>query len=464
MKSRIIVLSPNDPRTITAAKAMVKFYNAKDSKDGGSPRVHHEAHYFQDDCFKDFKADTVMLYGHAGTKTFGEKNLTPEQLLQKLIEFNFPFSQIQNIELFGCELGLIQNKTSYALRFAEALYKLDGTPIGNTKEVYHTKQIKIRTINNSVTHEKLDAMRVTINPDDCTAMAKGILRSEYEAYQTECGPEERKLADELHHYERFNEIVVRFFQLAGESEALSHPINQDRFLEFLNGIKTDLAELKSDLASYSFSKPINDKVLSLLVFMTNVTNSISADDVYFNYKVANLRREFFSARDELTEHAGEVHSQIAKQYADLSKKYKHVFAEWSDIRSAMYSSDKFLITHDLQPKLQKFDHNRWVVWSLLQDRIKEKQMKYKKPTLFGKTVSKLMPKLIKASDHILNSTGSIIDDIDMLLAQKILTKKQRAFLISFQDDVRFEASRKTKEFEEESRDEKAADKSGPSWI
>lgn len=107
-----IILSADDPALYSLSQQMSIHY--KDDFAHLTP-----------DLFKDSKLDKmrVTFSGHAGTRCYGEENLSPAAFYNKLKALKFPFNKVNQIDLHGCEIGLRKDgETTYLTEFARCMY------------------------------------------------------------------------------------------------------------------------------------------------------------------------------------------------------------------------------------------------------------------------------------------------------------------------------------------------------
>lgn len=138
---------------------------------------------FAPGCFDPIVTPTVntliqkrfTFIGHAGT-TFGKHSDTPKNFFDKLEKYNFPFSQCEEIDLIGCELGLVKDteNLSFAYQFAALV---------------HAKypNLKVRAPTNLVTNAPLRSMYVYVYSSGQIHIS-GMDQQQYDQYQNEVKP------------------------------------------------------------------------------------------------------------------------------------------------------------------------------------------------------------------------------------------------------------------------------------
>ncbi|RDI42089.1 hypothetical protein [Aquicella lusitana] len=100
----LLALSSDDPVSMNVCDGLAVYYKEKDYR------------RFTDDCFQNLSDPTperITCVGHAGTNSYGDRLLSPDEFVQELIKKGLPAS-VKTIDLIGCEIGFITGGTSYA--------------------------------------------------------------------------------------------------------------------------------------------------------------------------------------------------------------------------------------------------------------------------------------------------------------------------------------------------------------
>jgi|GEM_PF-4514758 len=100
----LLALSSDDPVLMNVCDGLAVYYKEKDYR------------RFTDDCFQNLSDPTperITCVGHAGTNSYGDRLLSPDEFVQELIKKGLPAS-VKTIDLIGCEIGFITGGTSYA--------------------------------------------------------------------------------------------------------------------------------------------------------------------------------------------------------------------------------------------------------------------------------------------------------------------------------------------------------------
>lgn len=156
----IVIMDPNDSGVWAHGKGLSLLYGEKvKAFDALTQQAFSSENRF-----------TFIGHGDLGTYS-DEKPLTPEEFADSLMKNGLPNNKPISIDLISCQIGLINNDSSYALNFAAYLYKKGYT------------NVQVNVVNNLIFNDKTQFMFLAPKDDFSMAVVYLPVRSQsnYEA-------------------------------------------------------------------------------------------------------------------------------------------------------------------------------------------------------------------------------------------------------------------------------------------
>lgn len=362
--------------------------------------------------------DRVLFYGHtAGPLYFGQQYLTPEAFIKTLIQSRFPFHKVNFIDLQGCETGLIQKgEKSYAQKVAEELVKAGIT------------HIVVRAINSLAVEKDLCAMKTATDGVDGSVEVWGIPVDQSEIYEQKYKPESKRIYDTSLTYQKLIKELISIIpkSFSKTPEAIFIPLD---VVDEISDFKKALDLFKEKVKAEAKHNPklfnyINTKIELFNQVMPDQKQLSDADEISLGARLAD---EITKLHSLLKAELAELQRQLSSDMGRVSRKYFIKFAEFKDPKAALCSIDKFKLAPDQMKFLADFDSNRWKLWGMVSDRIKEKKEKYAQPRscLFSrKSESTKLPRLKNLAKLITNPAMPLSEVIDIAINDQVFTYKQ----------------------------------------
>lgn len=359
----------------------------------------------------------VTMMGHSDMVRYGDDELDPLAFFNKLKECDFPFEKVKHIDLFGCEAGLIKDKQSYAMQFAEILY---ANGYGH---------IEVRAFNNTVTNKPLHSMRLQINHRTGAMRVHGI-------------PEEKKAEFEKIDKPLQEHLKVIDKELVGSLLSLFHLLNIKKIAsasrDEIQELSAEIQKLQTQLESKSLQHAVqavgeikelqdaqqyfNVRMQNAIIIFRNVQAGLQVQlSPETKEKSRDISEVFAEARESIINERNFIQRKSNKFSEKIHGTFSEEYMQAKDLRRALDSYDNFLIKQDWLPKLKQFDHEHWMVWKIVNERIHDKTEKYRGAWFFS---SKRLPGLTMARDQFIKSDAPLAEKIDQLIQTRVFKPDQ----------------------------------------
>lgn len=399
----IVIISFNDIGIVKAGKALGELYKEKVVS-------------FGEGCFSDLKAgEQVVFLGHSDTGLYhwhGGEKLTPEKFLAKLEQFKCPFSKIQKMYIEGCKISLVSDNKSYLRQFGSELYK---NP--------ENRHIELLGFSNMMGHQILSDMYVAIpgRTDQATRVVgfnpekKLIVDAEFKAEKDHY---DKTFAEVMESCKEALDVFDKISAFIDELKYREVKISKDNFVAALNDFAKALEKIANASSYRDFSALIHNFLDTFKNFITIYPPQLTA----LKQTIDKFANEIDSFPGQLNHHFQMAHDKLLDT---LAENHGSIFEFKTDVVSAMKANRSNLLNYELLEKLNHFDENRQLIWSIVNFHIAKLAEQKRKTTFdfFGK-LSKPIARLTLILNEIEDPTHDLGDIIKKLEKEKIFSPEE----------------------------------------